>query len=124
MELVHACTRRSSHSGSMPVTGMSRSPLYELVGHFVEVAPDVGGLRANVEGRIVFPEDEAGLPTRCKRAQRVPDVASDQAAVAGLHLEVVDDRVVGLLRRLVPAQALSSTLKRRSNTPPMPARSS
>ena len=73
-------------------------PLDELIGDHIEVLPDVVRLRADVEWGIALAKDERGLPTGCDSAQRVPDVARDQADAARFDLECGGYRVVGLRR--------------------------
>ena len=66
------------------LTGARRCgvPLDELVGDRIEVLPDVVRLRADVERGVALAKDQRGLPAGRAGADRVPDVARDQADAA------------------------------------------
>jgi acyl-CoA synthetase (AMP-forming)/AMP-acid ligase II len=81
-------------------------PLDELVSDLIEVLADVVRLRADIQRRVALTKDERALPASRAGADRVPDVARDQADVAGSDLERGGYRVVGLLGRLVPLDGL------------------
>ena len=68
--------------------------------------PEVVRLRADVQRGVAFAQDEAGLPAGSQSTQRVPDVAGDQADVARVQAELVDDRTVRLRSRLMAPNRL------------------
>jgi len=78
----------------------------QLAGDRGQVCPDVVRLRPDAERRIALAKDEGGLPASCRSADRVPDMAGDQADVAGIGLECGSDRPVGLGRWLVAPDGL------------------
>src|ERR1700678_1592396 len=78
----------------------------QLVGDGVEVLADVVRLRADRERCVALAQDEPGLPAGRARPDRVPDVACDQADVAGVEVERGRYRLVRLRRGLVTVHGL------------------
>src|ERR1700759_2699556 len=68
----------------------------ELVGDRVEVVADVVRLWADVQRCVALAKDEGGLPAGRDGTEGVPDVARDEADVAGIETERARDRLVRL----------------------------